>query len=140
MLTSLDDNRKIGVGLCFLGACCFALGFALLFDRALLTLGNISFMAGLSFLLGPMKTFQFFFRREKIISSIAFFGGVTLIIWGYSFLGFISQVYAVWRLFAAFLPNIFQALRLIPGMSVILSLPGLRQLNEYAYDQRRLPV
>lgn len=140
MFASIDDNRKIGIGLCILGAACFSIGIPLFFDRTLLSLGNLSFLAGLGFLLGPMKAFQFFFRREKFVASIAYFGGLVITLWGYSFIGFFAQLYAIWRLFAAFLPNIFQALRLIPGMSFILSLPGFRQIDEYAYDQRRLPV
>ena len=140
MFSAIDDNRKIGIGLCLIGAVCFGLGITLFFDRTLLSLGNLCFLTGLGFLLGPMKTVHFFFRREKFVASVAYFGGFILTVWGYSFFGFLAQIYAIWRLFAAFLPNIFQALRLIPGMSFVLSLPGFRQVNEYAYDQRRLPV
>jgi len=136
----MDDNRKIGVGLCLLGAACFCVGIPLFFDRTLLSIGNLSFITGLAFLLGPLKTLQFFIRREKFVASCAYFGGFMMTIWGYSFIGFLAQVYAMWRLFSAFLPNVFQALRLVPGMSFILGLPGFRQINDYAYDQRRLPV
>ena len=140
MIASMDDNRKIGIGLCVLGALCFCIGIPFFFDRTLMSLGNFSFLGGLSFLLGPMKTAQFFFKREKFVASFAYFSGLILTLWGYSFIGFVAQLYAIWRLFAAFLPNVFQGLRLIPGMSFVLSLPGFRQIDEYAYDQRRLPL
>lgn len=39
----LSDNRKIGIGLCALGALLDGLGILLLFDRILLSLANVRF-------------------------------------------------------------------------------------------------
>ena len=139
-MMGFDENRKLGIGLCLLGVLCFFLGVIFIFDRTLLSLANLSFLAGLSFLLGPMKTFRFFFRREKAISSAAYFFGLLLIMKGYGIFGMAIQAYGVWKLFAAFLPNVVQALKMVPGMNVILGLPGISNAVEYAYDQRRLPL
>lgn len=51
----LDDNKKIGIGLCGIGVLCVTLGIFLLFDRTLLALGNVAFLFGLALLLGPFK-------------------------------------------------------------------------------------
>lgn len=136
----LDENRKLGIGLCLLGMGCFFTGVLFFFDRMLLSLANLAFLAGLGFLLGPMKAFRFFFRREKAIGSASFFIGLFVILRGWGLIGLILQSYGVWKLFAAFLPNVVQALKLIPGMGFVLGLPGIRNLADYAYDQRRLPL
>ncbi len=135
-----DDNKKIGIGFCVLGVVCSCLGVILFFDRALLSLGNISFLCGLTFVMGPLRTCRFFFRPEKARASVAFALGIATIMWGWGFVGSLIEGYGVWRLFSAFIPNVVQSMRLIPGMGVILNLPGIRSIGEYGYDQRRLPV
>jgi len=82
-----DDNRKIGIGLTLLGLAMTGLGVLLFFDRALLALGNLSFLCGLCFLLGFAKTGKFFFRKEKLKGTSLFFGGFCLIIYGWCILG-----------------------------------------------------
>ncbi|KAF4666652.1 golgi transport 1B [Perkinsus chesapeaki] len=136
----IDDNRKIGIGLCLLGLMCFFFGVILFFDRALLALGNMAFLVGLSFLLGIQKTSRFFLRKEKAIGSVCFFAGFALVIYGYAFVGFLLEAYGFWKLFAAFLPNVMHSLKLIPGVGFILSVPPFKWVADYAYDQRRLPL
>ena len=62
-----DDNKKIGIGLCLLGMFCLFLGIMLIFDRFLLSIGNVAFLMGLCFLLGLQKTGRFFLRKEKAV-------------------------------------------------------------------------
>ena len=111
-----------------------------IFERTLLSLGNLSFMVGLTFLLGIQKTFRFFFRREKKVGSTAFFVGFLMVLFGWAFVGTLIELYGFWKLFAAFVPNVIQSLKFIPGMGLVLGLPGIRNMVDYAYDQRRLPL
>ena len=76
-----DDNKKIGIGLCGLGLIMTLMGVMFLFDRALLCLGNMAFLAGLAFLLGPEKTGRFFVRKK--VPSAFFFGGfgISVFLW-----------------------------------------------------------
>jgi hypothetical protein len=97
-------------------------------------------MVGLCFLLGIQKTFRFFFRREKKVASSAFFAGFLLVLFGWAFTGTLVELYGFWKLFSAFIPNVIQSLRFIPGMNVIFGLPGVNKLVDYANDQRRLPL
>lgn len=131
---------EIGIGLCLLGCVCMFLGVTFLFERTLISLGNLSFMMGLTFLLGPQKTFRFFFRREKKVASTCFFVGFLLVLFGWAFIGSLVELYGFWKLFSAFLPNVIQSLKFIPGINIVLGLPGIRNLVDYAYDQRRLPL
>ena len=119
---------------------CIFLGIFFLFERTLLSLGNLAFMIGLGFLLGPQKTFRFFFRREKKVASTSFFAGFVMVLFGWAFTGTCVEMYGFWKLFSAFLPNVIQSLKFVPGMGLVLGLPGIRNLVNYANDQRRLPV
>ena len=136
----IEDNQKIGIGLCLIGCVCMFLGIVFLFERTLLSLGNLAFMVGLTFLLGFQKTMRFFLRKEKKVASSAFFLGFLLVLFGWALVGTVVELYGFWKLFAAFVPNVIQSLKFIPGMSVVLNLPGIRNLVNIAYDQRRLPV
>ena len=136
----IEDNQKIGIGLCVIGCVCIFMGIMFIFERTLLALGNLSFMVGLTFLLGYQKTFRFFFRREKKIASGTFFAGFLLVLFGWAFTGTIVQLYGFWKLFSAFVPNVIHSMKMIPGVSTFMSLPGISYLANRAYDQRRLPL
>ena len=58
----LDDNQKIGVGFITLGIGFIALGIVLLFDRSLIAIGNILFLAGLCFAVGAKRALILFTR------------------------------------------------------------------------------
>mmetsp|Transcript_21878 Transcript_21878/g.68782 ORF Transcript_21878/g.68782 Transcript_21878/m.68782 type:complete len:139 (-) Transcript_21878:179-595(-) len=136
----LDDNKKIGIGLCGIGLVCIVLGVCLFFERTFLALGNVSFLMGLGLLLGPLQVFKFFFRREKWKGTTSYFVGISLIILRWSFCGFVLQMYGVWKLFAAFLPNVLTSLKMaVPGASMVLNTWPLSTVCSYIYDQRRLP-
>lgn len=139
-MSFIGDNQKIGIGLCVIGCVCISMGIMFLFERTLLSLGNLSFMVGLTFLLGVQKTFRFFFRREKKIASSTFFAGFLLVVFGWAFIGTLVELYGFWKLFSAFIPNVIHSMKMIPGVGTVLSLPPLSYLVNKAYDQRRLPV
>jgi uncharacterized membrane protein HdeD (DUF308 family) len=136
----LDDNKKIGIGLCGIGVICVILGIMLLFDRTLLALGNVAFLMGLALLLGPAKAVKFFFRKEKWKGTSAYFAGISVIIFGWPFCGFVLEIYGIWKLFAAFLPNVIASLKMtVPGASTVLGVWPLNKLCDAVYDTRRLP-
>eukprot|EP00930_Biecheleria_cincta_P091810 TRINITY_DN81476_c0_g1_i1.p1 TRINITY_DN81476_c0_g1~~TRINITY_DN81476_c0_g1_i1.p1 ORF type:complete len:139 (-),score=25.96 TRINITY_DN81476_c0_g1_i1:293-709(-) len=137
----IDDNKKIGIGLCGIGVVFVMLGIFLFFDRTLLALGNVSFLIGLGLLLGPSKAFKFFFRKEKWKGTTGYFVGITLIIIGWSFCGFCVEMYGIWKLFAAFLPNVIASLKMtVPGASTLLNMWPFSVVCNMISDQRRLPV
>lgn len=75
------------------------LGLILLFDRALLAMGNILFLLGITLLLGPTRTFLFFARRSKWRGSLAFWAGVLLILVRWTLVGFAVECYGLFVLF-----------------------------------------
>mmetsp|Transcript_128135 Transcript_128135/g.332248 ORF Transcript_128135/g.332248 Transcript_128135/m.332248 type:complete len:138 (-) Transcript_128135:100-513(-) len=135
-----DDNKKIGIGCCGMGCLCLFLGVFLLFDRTLLALGNVAFLLGLGLLMGK-KVVKFFFRREKWKGSTSFFLGIAIIIFGWPFFGFLIELYGVWKLFAAFLPNLLNSLQfMVPGASIVLNTWPISVAVNAIKENRRLPL
>lgn len=80
-------------------------GLILFFDRALLAMGNILFLIGITLLLGPQRTFVFFARRQKWRGSAAFWAGVTLILLRWTFVGFLVECVGIFYLFGEYVPT-----------------------------------
>lgn len=83
----------------FTGAFFLLFGLILLFDRALLAMGNILFLIGITLLLGPSRTFLFFARRQKWRGSLAFWAGILLILMRWTFSGFLVECVGIFYLF-----------------------------------------
>ncbi|GAB7339171.1 hypothetical protein MBLNU457_5834t2 [Dothideomycetes sp. NU457] len=129
----LSDSQS---GFFFIG------GVILFFDRAMLAMGNILFLAGITLLLGPTKTFLFFARRQKLRGSIAFLAGLLLILFRWPLVGFLVEGYGVFILFGEFFKTIAGFAYNIPVIGPYLA-RGLQVAGEKAGDKgkrRELPV
>ncbi|OAA64247.1 Got1-like family protein [Niveomyces insectorum RCEF 264] len=86
---------------------CFLIGGVMLFfDRAMLAMGNILFLIGLTIIIGPQKTLLFFARKQKAKGTAAFFGGLALILLRWPLIGFCVELYGIMVLFGDFLGTI----------------------------------
>lgn len=94
--TMFSDNTKIGSGLLFLGCVFLFLGCLFFFDPAMLALGDVLFLAGLTMTIGLSRTMRFFMRPDRLRGIIAFFGG-----------------YVAWRGFALLVVSLFHRCRLL---------------------------
>lgn len=81
------------------GSLFLLLGLIFLFDRALLAMGNILFLIGITLLLGPQRTFLFFARRQKWRGSAAFWAGIFLILMRWTFIGIVLEAVGIFYLF-----------------------------------------
>ncbi|CAJ1445400.1 unnamed protein product [Effrenium voratum] len=87
------------------------------------------------------QAFKFFFRKEKWKGTTGYFVGIAIIIVGWPFVGFLTEMYGIWKLFAAFLPNVLASLKMtVPGAATVLNMWPLSSLCNLINDQRRLPV
>lgn len=84
---------------CSGGGFFFVFGLILFFDRALLAMGNILFLIGITLLLGPQRTFVFFARRNKWRGTLAFWAGVLLILMRWPLVGFAVEMFGIFVLF-----------------------------------------
>ncbi|KAJ9138893.1 Protein transport [Pleurostoma richardsiae] len=102
----LSDTQKIGVAFCTGGGFFLIGGVVLFFDRAMLAMGNILFLIGLTIIIGPAKTLLFFARKQKAKGTAAFFGGLALILLRWPLVGFCVELYGIMVLFGDFLGTI----------------------------------
>lgn len=137
-----DDRRKIGVGLTAFGLLFTFLGVLFFFDRGLLAMGNLLFLAGVGTTIGPRATLRFFMRRKNLKGSVCFLVGVTLILVKWALVGICVETYGFWLLFSGFFPVVLGFLRRLPVLGRVLDLPVLKMvINKIAPPQSSgLPV
>lgn len=97
-------------------------------DKALMALGNIMFLSGITLTIGIPSTIKFFTKKKHRIGSACFLGGTGLIIIGWALVGLVVQGYGFWRLFAAFIPTVLQYARSVPYVSRVLDLPVVKHM------------
>uniref|UniRef100_A0AAQ6ADJ2 Golgi transport 1Ba n=1 Tax=Amphiprion ocellaris TaxID=80972 RepID=A0AAQ6ADJ2_AMPOC len=99
-MISLTDSQKIGMGLTGFGVFFLFFGMILFFDKALLAIGNILFVAGLAFVIGLERTFRFFFQKHKMKATSFFLGGVFVVLIGWPIIGVVLEIYGFFLLFS----------------------------------------
>ncbi|KAF2086745.1 Got1-domain-containing protein [Saccharata proteae CBS 121410] len=102
----LSDSQKIGVAFCSGGGLFLLAGVMMFFDRALLAMGNILFICGLTLVIGLQKTLLFFARRQKIAGTASFAAGILLILLRWPLIGFCVELYGIFVLFGDFFATI----------------------------------
>ncbi|KND93123.1 Protein transport protein GOT1 [Tolypocladium ophioglossoides CBS 100239] len=114
MSMRLTCSAEIGVVFCSGGGLFLIGGVMLFFDRAMLAMGNILFLIGLTIIIGPQKTLLFFARKQKAKGTAAFFVGLALILIRWTFIGFFVELYGIFVLFGDFLGTIAGFARGLP--------------------------
>ena len=162
---SLDDNRKIGIGLSTAGILFTILGIFMFFDRGLLAMGNVRsrifriahpdsrgthmlpvvraqllFLSGVLLIIGPAKTYRFFFQKRKAKGTACFLGGIALVLYGWAMVGIIVEGWGFLNLFGDFFPTALGFLRNMPVIGNVLSLPVVRSVTDRLVTKSRLPV
>ena len=128
-----NNSTKYGIGCCVVGSVLFILGVLLLFDRALLTLGNVLFTAGIFLIMGPHRFWAFFIAKKRVRASVLYFSGILLVVLRWCCIGIILQGFGALNLFGNFIPIALTALRNIPIIGPILSHPTIApSLNKIA--------
>ncbi|PNE09427.1 Vesicle transport protein GOT1B, partial [Cryptotermes secundus] len=95
---------------------------------------EILFIAGLACVIGLERTFRFFFQKHKVKASVAFFGGMFVVLMGWPLFGMLLETYGFVLLFSGFFPVAINFLRRVPVLGTVLNLPGIRRVsfnNEY---------
>ncbi|KAG8438536.1 hypothetical protein GDO86_004921 [Hymenochirus boettgeri] len=124
-MISLTDTQKIGMGLTGFGVFFLLFGMLLFFDKALLAIGNVLFVAGLAFVIGLERTFRFFFQKHKVKATGFFLGGIFVVLVGWPLIGMVLEIYGFFLLFRGFFPVVIGFIRRIPVLGSLLNLPGI---------------
>ncbi|KAL7480689.1 hypothetical protein ACHAW6_006359 [Cyclotella cf. meneghiniana] len=140
----VSDNTKIGTALMFLGFTFLFLGALFLFDSTLLALGDVLFLAGLTFTIGIPRTVRFFSRKDRLRGILAFFGGFALVMMRYGLTGMVLQVYGLVYLFGQFFPIAAASLRDVPVVGAVFRMESVerffRGFGGGGSGERRAPV
>lgn len=136
----MDDYRKIGIGLSSGGLFFQLLGVLMFFDKGLLAMGNLLFIAGVMLIIGPQKTYRFFFQWRKAKGTACFFGGILLVLYGWAVLGIVIEGWGFLNLFGDFFPVALGVMRNMPIIGNVLALPPVRAFTERFISKSRLPV
>jgi hypothetical protein len=141
--TMMSDNTKIGTSLLGLGLLFIALGVLLLFDRFLLSLGNVMFLAGLLMTWGVSRRARFFRKKAHdcgLRGVACFFGGVALVlVFKRPLVGMFLEGFGFVNLFGNFFPIALSAMRTMPVIGNVLSMPGVSSVADKlaGVEQRR---
>lgn len=117
------DLAKIGVMLTGFGCFFFLIGFMMALDSAMLTVGNLLFVAGVALTMGPQRCKNFFLDKRRRRPSICFFIGIVLVMVRWCFLGLLIQGFGGLNLFGNFVPMVIRVLESMPIIGPIMLHP-----------------
>jgi Got1/Sft2-like family len=109
-------NRQIGLPLLGVGAVLTVLGASLFFNKTLMRLGNLFFVAGVPMTLGPGRTAGYFFQPKKARATACLAAGLFLVFVGWPVLGILLEAFGLLNLFGNMFPL---ALAIVKQMPVI---------------------
>ncbi|KAE9595149.1 putative vesicle transport protein, Got1/SFT2 [Lupinus albus] len=114
MAYELTEIKKIGIGLIGFGIFFTFLGVVLFFDRGLLALGNIFWLAGVAILIGWRSMWNLFTNRTNYKGSASFVLGLFLIFVRWPIVGILLEIYGCVVLFGGFWASVKVFLYHIP--------------------------
>ena len=119
---------EIGAGLTAFGGVFLMLGIIMLFDTAMLVLGNLLFLLGITLLIGARQTVVFFGRRAKIRGTICFFAGILLVLFKYPVIGMCLELFGILNLFGNFFPIVISIFRSMPLIGPVVNYPPIARV------------
>lgn len=117
-----------------------ALGVVSFFNSKLLAFGNLSFLPGVTLVMGPKNVVKLYVRKSNIIATTFFAFGIVLVALRYCFIGFVLELLGALSLFGDFLGLVLIFLRHIPGLKQILNSPAVGPTVDRLANLRLLPI
>lgn len=113
-------NRQIGVPLLAVGTALTVLGMSLFFNKTLMRLGNLFFVAGVPMTLGPGRTAGYFFQPKKARATACLGSGIVLVFIGWPILGLALEIFGLLNLFGNMFPFAMALLKQMPVIGPML--------------------
>lgn len=116
-----NGDRRIGLGLLGSGSIITMLGISLFFNKTLMRLGNLLFIAGVPMTLGPSRTLGYFVKPEKFRATGCLALGIFLVFIGMPVFGIILEAFGILNLFGNLFPFVWAVAKNMPGIGPLLS-------------------
>lgn len=116
----MNEFQAIGYGLLGFGVFFFILGIFTLGKRQFLVTSNLLIILAVNLIFGVAEFIRFVIQRTRIVGTIAFFLGMTLVFLGMPLPGIISELAGAYWLFGGFLQLFWSLLLKIPFISAII--------------------
>lgn len=113
-------NKQIGMVLLGVGAIFTLLGISLFFNKVLLRLGNLLFIAGVPMFIGPSRTMGYFLNPQKVRATTCLAAGIFLVMVGWPILGMALEVLGILNLFGNMFPVLMVILKQMPFVGALL--------------------
>ena len=68
-------------------------------------LSQLLFLSGVLLIIGPTKTYRFFFQKRKAKGTACFLGGIALVLYGWAMVGIVVEGWGFLNLFGDFFPT-----------------------------------
>jgi hypothetical protein len=82
---------------------------------------------------------QFFTKRKNRKGSAFYLGGCALVVYGWTVIGLLVELYGFWLLFCEFFPTVLQFARRIPFLGRLLDMPIFKTILNKLDAMRGLP-
>ena len=96
------------------------LGISLFFNKTLMRLGNLLFIAGVPMTIGPGRTAGYFFQPKKARATGCLALGIILVFFGHPLFGIIFEVFGLLNLFGNMFPIALAILKQTPVIGPVL--------------------
>jgi Got1/Sft2-like family len=116
-----NGDRKMGVGCLGSGLLITMLGITLFFNRTLMRIGNILFIAGIPLTIGPTRTIGYFAQPEKIRSTSCLLLGILLVFMGHPMFGIALEIFGLLNLFGNMFPFLLLIAKQFPGINTVFN-------------------
>ncbi len=103
-----------------IGGALTILGASLFFNKTLMRLGNLFFVAGVPMTLGPGRTAGYFFQPKKARATGCLAAGVMLVFIGWPIFGIILEVFGLLNLFGNMFPMAMMIMKQMPVIGPLL--------------------
>lgn len=91
---------------------------------------QLLFIIGVAMTIGAQSTVRFFLRPKNYKGTGFFMGGIILVVWGWTLIGFALEAYGFWQLFSGFFPTALSFLRRMPFLRQILDAPAFKSVRD----------
>jgi hypothetical protein len=127
-------NRKIGLPLLGMGVALSLVGISLFFNKTLMRLGNLFFVAGIPMTIGPGRTASYFLQPKKARATGCLFVGIALVFFGHPVIGILLEGFGLLNLFGNMFPVAMAVLKTMPVIGPLLKGNAVPKRKKDEYD------